>query len=78
MVRTWRLVGAHLESLLVGVSQRHGVLQGHLCFELDVGLQWVVQAIGEDVDMMLLDEAGVACDECQELGLIVSDNCLPL
>jgi hypothetical protein len=33
-----------------------------------------VQAIGEDVNLVLLDDIGVTCVECQELGLIFG-NC---
>jgi hypothetical protein len=65
------------QAMLICASQRHGFFKRRRILRLDVGLQWIEEAGGEDIYLMFLHEIFTISEQGQEFGLVVGNRPIP-
>jgi hypothetical protein len=71
-------VCSHSQSVFISSGERHGIIQRCRLLEFNICFQRITKAGRENINLLLLREAGAAVDKRQKLTLIIGDCCLSL
>jgi hypothetical protein len=73
-----RRVCSHSQSVFISTDERHDIIQRGWLLEFDARFKRIAEAGRENINLLLLREAGAAVDKRQKLTLIIGDCYLPL
>jgi hypothetical protein len=74
--RVNRRACSHSQPVLISTGERHGIIQRGWLLEFDIRFQRIAEVGRENINLLLLREAGAAVDKRQKPTLIISDCCL--
>jgi hypothetical protein len=75
--RVSRRVCSHSQPVFISTGERHGIIQHGWLLEFNVRFQRIAEVGRENINLLLLREAGAAVDKRQKPTLIIGDCCLP-